>query len=445
LFICVVFGEYNVPYHARGGLFPHDVKPQDNLIFNQVLDHFGEDNSTTFPQRYFVYLPSKTIAGNPVFLDICGEGPCGGSSGYSKYLTDEYQGVAFALEHRFYGKSVPNNDFSVENLKYLTVEQSLADLANFIDNVIRVQYPVSPIIAIGGSYSGGVSSWFRYVYPNHTCAALSSSGVVHAIFDFHQFDSRVRIAAGVECANQIINARKAMEDMWTSDRDKLKSIFGLSSDSLQDPGDFFYMVADSSAMAVQYGMKEIFCSGIIPVDPDDHEALIETYSNLTMKIWGDDFPSMCFYDTQCLINDKDKWQPTSRGWRWQKCSQLAYFQSFPGSKSLRSNYVSMDYVKKQCVSIFGNTILDTDDFNQKYGGNMPFATKVYYSDFSDDPWQEASISRSLPDQPFGYVECDGCGHCRDLHTPSKNDPQPVKDGRKDFEFFLDLWIQECSQ
>ena len=33
---------------------------------------------------------------------------------------------------RFYGKSVPNNSFSVDNLKYLTVNQALDDMKNFM-------------------------------------------------------------------------------------------------------------------------------------------------------------------------------------------------------------------------------------------------------------------------------------------------------------------------
>ncbi len=33
---------------------------------------------------------------------------------------------------RFYGKSIPNNDMSTENLRFLSVDQALADLAGFL-------------------------------------------------------------------------------------------------------------------------------------------------------------------------------------------------------------------------------------------------------------------------------------------------------------------------
>ena len=40
------------------------------------------------------------------------------------------------------------------------------------------------------------------------------------------------------------------------------------------------------------------------------------------------------------------------------------------------------------------------------------ASKIFYLDFSDDPWAEASV-RSATDAslPFCLTTCDGCGHC----------------------------------
>lgn len=37
-----------------------------------------------------------------------------------------------ALEHRFYGKSQPFTDLKTENLKYLSSEQALSDIAHAI-------------------------------------------------------------------------------------------------------------------------------------------------------------------------------------------------------------------------------------------------------------------------------------------------------------------------
>ena len=39
-------------------------------------------------------------------------------------------------------------------------------------------------------------------------------------------------------------------------------------------------------------------------------------------------------------------------------------------------------------------------------------SSIFYLDFSDDPWAEASVRRALgPGLPFCMTTCDGCGHC----------------------------------
>jgi hypothetical protein len=91
------------------------------------------------------------------------------------------------LEHRFYGKSLPfgNQSFTLENLKYLTAEQALNDLAYFITQVTeRNMHNVSKShkwITIGGSYPGALSAWFRSKYPHLTVGAIASSAVVLAV------------------------------------------------------------------------------------------------------------------------------------------------------------------------------------------------------------------------------------------------------------------------
>lgn len=100
-------------------------------------------------------------------------------------------------------------------------------------------------------------------------------------------------------------------------------------------GDFFYMMADSAAMADQYGHKEKLCDAMSTANPSDPNSLMVTFANFTNSYWGSSFGGNCFYDTTCLTYNQSQWQPTSRAWRWQKCSEMAYFQSAPSRNSLR--------------------------------------------------------------------------------------------------------------
>lgn len=75
---------------------------------------------------------------------------------------------------------------SSENLVYLSSEQALADLAEFIVK-IQSKYNIPSTakwVAFGGSYPGSLAAWLRMKYPHLIYAAVSSSGPLLAKLDF---------------------------------------------------------------------------------------------------------------------------------------------------------------------------------------------------------------------------------------------------------------------
>ena len=123
--------------------------------------------------------------------------------------------------------------------------------------------------------------------------------------------------------------------------------------------------------------------------------------------------------------------------------QVSYFNTAPKSGSLRSSTVNLQYHLQQCAAIFGEKMFPASaTMNKNYGADFPAADKVFYSDFSDDPWQRASVWFSPSDsQPYHLSECDDCGHCMDLHQPSASDPAPLVQSRQEFEGYLAEWIK----
>ena len=102
-----------------------------------------------------------------------------------------------------------NDSLKTSNLKLLTSEQALSDLAYFINEVnINKMFGVNgnPWISVGGSYPGALSAWFRYKYPHLTIGAIASSAVVQSIEDFTMFDEQMYLSAnksGNYCWNAI--------------------------------------------------------------------------------------------------------------------------------------------------------------------------------------------------------------------------------------------------
>ena len=177
-------GSLLLPEHARGGQFAELMDAEaglksgattgsnkDNnnnttrartLFLNVPLDHFASGAETsTFPLQYFVDDACLNHTSGPIFVRMGGEGAASPSDCDDK--DNKFGALHVSVEHRFYGKSVPNNDMTTANLKYLTVEQNLADTAAVVSH-LQEKYPRldglsrRAVGSFGGSYSGATSA-----------------------------------------------------------------------------------------------------------------------------------------------------------------------------------------------------------------------------------------------------------------------------------------------
>jgi pimeloyl-ACP methyl ester carboxylesterase len=147
--------------------------------FDQPIDHFGALKGQTFQQRYWV--DTQYSGGNkaaPVIFHICGEGDA--TQGY--FLNDNAIEWAKSLganlvylEHRYYGQSLPFNDFETDHMQYLTLENVLEDFATFEYWISQKEGWSGKWISVGGSYSGTLSALYRQTYPQLVVGALAAS------------------------------------------------------------------------------------------------------------------------------------------------------------------------------------------------------------------------------------------------------------------------------
>lgn len=431
-----------------------------SVAWNAPVDHFDSEDNSTYRQRYFLNdeFFSNNNSSSYVFLMIGGEGTLmGPPAGFMAELASEWGALLVSLEHRFYGKSFPHHDMSTKSYsQYFSVNQALADVAAFSDYLQEELYPERKLefFTFGGSYPGALSAWYRIAYPDKTRGSLSSSGVVNAILNFPEFDQQVARAIGKECANRVSNITAAFEQALQVPEMAcvVKGMFGCDCE-MWDP-DFFYMLADSAAMVDQYGNKSVLCEAMLDglgPDPSPFEMVV-AFAKFTNHYYGPQFGSSCFYDSRCAA-DLSRATLNERSWRWQKCSQLAYFQVYPeegGEQvSLRSSQVTLEYHLEQCQRIFGATMEkpSVDAINAQFGGATPKATRVYYSNFGDDPWQMASVREEFDavNQPFELAVYDGAGHCSDLHASKPTDHPNLVKLRERFKGYLKKWLTEDEE
>ena len=201
----------NVLSQQQGG---HNSNASVHFYQQAVLDHFEWHGGVTYwSQRYYVDDTHWCGAGCPVFLYIGGEGPQGPPSDrlFMGHLAKELGALAVAVEHRYYGESRPVADMSVPNLRWLSSEQALADLARFVDYMkayqpalpdaassppltLRASPAASPWVCFGGSYPGSLSAWFKLKYPAAVVGAVASSAPVFAEYNFLQYAAVVGTA-----------------------------------------------------------------------------------------------------------------------------------------------------------------------------------------------------------------------------------------------------------
>ncbi|KAJ2338698.1 hypothetical protein GGH92_007050, partial [Coemansia sp. RSA 2673] len=164
----------------------------------QPVDHFGGAGGATWQQQYLVnatfYRP-----GGPIYVSTPGESPVNAryiDKSHFTSLAQRTNGLLVTMEHRYFGASNPMPDLSGASLRFLTIENALADFAAFIRVAKRTPSSVFPIPVVanarvifgGGSYSGNVAAWMRAKYPDLVLGAWASSAIVYGRLQNYQFD-----------------------------------------------------------------------------------------------------------------------------------------------------------------------------------------------------------------------------------------------------------------
>lgn len=160
---------------------PSTLYPEHNI--SVPIDYLHNDtkyephSNGTFPLRYW-FDASYYKDGGPVIVLQSGETDGTGrlpflQKGIVHQLAQATNGIGVILEHRYYGTSFPTPDLSTPNLRFLTTEQALADMAYFAQHVVfegledkNLTAPETAYFGYGGSYAGAFVAFMRVVYPD---------------------------------------------------------------------------------------------------------------------------------------------------------------------------------------------------------------------------------------------------------------------------------------
>ncbi|ALC43759.1 CG9953 [Drosophila busckii] len=484
LLLCVLIAQCNGQGFRRGRLVdgflgaPNKVSSMqlvrvleaEDLWFEQRLDHFKAENTHTWQQRYFVNDEHyRNDSQAPVFLMIGGEGEASKKwmrEGAWLHYAEHFGALMIQLEHRYYGKSHPTSDLSTSNLAYLSSEQALADLANFV-SAMKVKYNLAETqkwIAFGGSYPGSLAAWAREKYPHLIYGSISSSGPLLAKVDFSEYFDVVKASLASykpECVEAVTRGFAQVEILLKhmigqrSLDEKFKTCTPLK-DSIEnqlDIASFFENLAGNFAGVVQYN-KDNRPNANVTIDDLCVVMLSNTFGPPVTRLGMVNSLILQQSNQTCLDYKYDKmiadiknvsWDSEAakgmRQWTYQTCTEFGFYQTSENKSDTFGDRFGVDYFIRQCMDIYSNQ-MDAQflervvaQTNKYYGALKPETTNVLYVHGSIDPWHALGLTSSQSAKtPTIYIE--GTAHCANMYEPSNNDPPQLKEARNKITKYL---------
>ncbi|XP_022797698.1 thymus-specific serine protease-like isoform X2 [Stylophora pistillata] len=383
----------------------HD--PIEEYTLEQPLDHF-EPSQKTLKQRYWVNANYWRKEDGPVFLYIGGEAEISGAAidyGNIVALAEQYSGLLFAVEHRYYGLSTFEDYLETENLKYLSSQQALADLAEFCVFAQKT-YKLTDQnqwVAYGGSYPGNLAAWFRLKYPHLVKAAVASSAPVQAKTDFQDYKNVAAasfasplVGGSMQCQKNImeafayVNQLIAQKDFTTLERDFL------SCNDISQPNDTWLFVENIGNFLdgiVQYNSQAPAGFSIAYVCQTMTNASLTPYQSLgyLIRYYLDHLRLPCVnnnYTAYLEIFKNTTQDPTGssmiRQWIYQTCTQFGYYQTCEKNTSCIYSKVphDLEYDLDICFEAYDIPAQDVYErvafTNAYYGGKTPKGSKIVF-------------------------------------------------------------------
>ncbi|THH02794.1 hypothetical protein EW026_g112 [Hermanssonia centrifuga] len=461
--------------------------PQYN--FTQPLDHFS-NTGFTFSQRYWVSDRYYTPGGPVIILD---SGESSGTerlpyldTGIVDILANATGGLGIVLEHRYYGASVPAANFTTDSLRWLNIEQALADSANFMANVKfpgineDLTAPGTPWIYYGGSYAGSRSAHMRVLYPELVYGAIASSGVTYAtILDWQYYDI-IRQFGPTDCIHQIQTTVYEVDELLSDAKSHtpIKALFGLAN--LTHDQDFVSLLAGPLGdwqdknwdPAVNSDDFANFCTAL--GSPNDTSVEIAKgisvnaatinyaiYVNQVCQEKDGSTADDCFgtFDpTQYQATDLSQ---TWRLWQFQVCTQFGFFFTAPPDPKqprVISKLLTLDYAKMICEFAyppgqhFTVPALPNITAVNSIGGLNIAADRLAIVDGQEDPWRpntpHSDIAKKRPDTPLRpFKLISGAVHHYDENGLSNRTAEPpvIQEIHSQEVQFVQAWLSDFKQ
>ncbi|CAK1546040.1 unnamed protein product [Leptosia nina] len=369
------------------------------------IDHFDPQNKNTYQMRFMYNDEFFGGDGNPLFILVGGEWDIVEGwlrAGNMYEAARENKGYMFYTEHRYYGESKPYQNLTTENLRFLNVDQALADLAYFIQEMkTHPRFADSKVILYGGSYAANMVIWFKQRYPHLVVGGVGSSGPILAKVDFtgyleegqRNLERVFRLCAPLNYTNEF----------------ELGYFSGLLS-----------WTFSTSVQQARPGTLRVICNNFAT----------DTYGTTPMeKIAGYVIairnPSNCFnINYEAYVENYRVRNDNSRAWYYQTCTEYGYYQTAPriGTVFDQLRWLTVNFYVNLCERSYDPRFNEdfvyaaADRVNRVFGGLNPNVNNTINIHGVIDPWHDLGVyDRDLSETSPTYA-VPRASHCFDMQS-----------------------------
>jgi len=453
----------------QGGRYP---SPR---YVTQKQDNFDPANSNRWSQAYYVNDTFWTPGSDaPIFLCVGGEGPpIDGSAVVNSVHCNiavewlqEKKALMFALEHRYYGchnmSACPVTEFTgTESLKYLSVDQAIADISGFVD-AMNGEYKLKASnkwISWGGSYPGMTAGWARLKLPQKIHASVASSAPVHAKLDMAEYNDHVAFAFTVSdndvggspaCRDAIREGHRQIETMFQTPAGvaQVEEAFGEAKGSLA--------TTTAQMNFAGYGAAQFPAQSNDPACQQPGCNIKSICKIMLDTKNGNELARLAALRKVQGASTKLKDNSLPDFWFYQTCTEFGFYQTCEKNSScMFARIVDVDSQVGPCEQ-YGISKAQVEEnianTNAKYGGLNPTGPDgktpgscVMYPNGEVDPWMTLSVLKA-PSAAIPVMMVPGASHHAWTHPSAPTDQESVVSARKMIRKQVEQFLeQDCTE
>ncbi|KRY00553.1 Mitochondrial ornithine transporter 1, partial [Trichinella pseudospiralis] len=384
---------------ASGALFVAYEAVQKKLL-NFVDQFFQNFQLTSLCSQSFTICDLHHQKGGAVVIYIQSyDSPTVPNCTYSGLLSEiskQLNAVVVTFVPRFFGYNKPTGSKSVDNLKYLSVEEVLADLAHLVYS-LRSKYPdSSKTVLIGTAHAGNLAIWFRLKYPHLCDGAIASGAPLQTTLGFGQLVDSI-----FERLNNIRpNCARALQDAFAQlaflfqERNfpRIKLHFKFCTKKLPEKYALFQQLVEVLFIhdVIIYDDAELIQRICTVMTNDELSSPLQRLATLIKSecLWStgdeiaDQFKQANWSDLNILQND--------RQWIYLQCTEYGKFYTVSEKiSSLSETLFKQHYLDVFCKNVFQLSdemvLKNIARSNFEYGGQFVEIDNVFFIYSNSDP------------------------------------------------------------